>query len=108
MRMPVAEDVYALAVIQRMHGGAVGVAVDEDFCLLFLQDAADSSGVGVGDARRFATAAFAALPAQFFGNGEAQARGQAVVEALQASARQDSAEALVGVIIVAEQVAVFY
>ena len=85
----------------------MGVAVDEDFCLLFLQNAADGGGIGVGDARRFAAAAFAALPAQFFGDGEAQARRQAVVEALQAAATQDAAQALVAVIIGAEQVAVF-
>ena len=49
----------------------------------------------------------AALPAQFFGDGAAPARGQAVVEALQVATAQDAAQALVAVIIGAEQVAVF-
>ena len=107
MRVPVAEDVHGFAVRQRVHGGAVGVAVDEDVGLLPMQGVADGRRVGVGDARRFVAGALTALPAQFFGDGKAPARGQAVVEALQAARAQDAAQALVAVVVDAEQVAVF-
>ena len=82
VRAPVAEDVHGVAVIQAMHGRAVGVAVDEDARAGILQGGADGGGVGVGDARGFAAGARLALGAQFFGNAAAQCARQAVVKPL--------------------------
>ena len=82
MRAPVAEDVHGVAVVQPVHGGAVGVAVDEDARAGILQGGADGGGVGVGDARGFAAGARLALRAQFCGDAAAQRARQAVVKPL--------------------------
>ena len=107
MRAPVAEDVHGVAVIQAMHGRAVGVAVDEDARAGILQGGADSGGICIGDARAFAAGACFALGAQFFGDAAAQCARQAVVKPLQEAAAQDAAQALVAAVVAAEEVAVF-
>ena len=82
MRAPVAKDVHGVAVIQLMHGGPVGVAVDENGRVRAVQGGADGGGIRIGDARVFAAGTRLALRAQFSGDAAAQRARQAVVKPL--------------------------